>query len=112
MATAGDYTGEQTWNPGAAPGISAPELNRLEDGLVEALGRDVRFTDLGYDASGNLTSVTEKDSAAGTTVSTTTLGYDASGNLTTVTQTVNGQTITTTLAYSGGDLDTVTRSVA
>jgi len=81
--------------------------------LFRALNQaiDTRSLELVYDASGNLTTVYEKDSE--TTVKTTTLGYDSNGNLSTVTEQVGGKTITTTLSYdTNGNLTGITRQVS
>jgi hypothetical protein len=111
--TVGDYTGTTQWNSGAAPGIDAGELNRLEAGIAEALGRAAGHTVLSYDVDGNLETVElYTDDTLGTLVATTTLAYTGS-DLTSVEQTVNGQTITTTLAYDvDGNLETTTVAVA
>jgi YD repeat-containing protein len=73
------------------------------------INTDTRSVTLGYDAYGNLTTITEKD--AGTTVSTTTLNY-TNGMITSVVQVAGGNTITTTLSYdSAGNLTGTTKTV-
>ncbi|TCP59354.1 YD repeat-containing protein [Tumebacillus sp. BK434] len=99
-------------------GVTAAQVGAIEKGtsntsvskytaVLQAV--DTRSVALGYEGSGKLTTVTEKDGAI--TVKTTTLGYDGSGKLTAVTEVVGGVTVTTTLGYTGSQLTGITKAV-
>jgi hypothetical protein len=77
---------------GGGGGLTDTELRASPvEATVNIPGWDIPTHDyraLGYDGSGNLSTVTYKTGgSSGTTVATLTLGYDGSGNLTSLTKT-------------------------
>jgi YD repeat-containing protein len=76
------------------------------------LNTDTRTTNLTFNSSNQLSTVTEVDpNNSNAIVSTTTLTYNSSNQLTTITHTAGGHTVTTTLNYTNNQLSSVTKAV-
>jgi len=115
------FTGTPT-APTAATGTNTTQLattafvqkllgaSNQDVSLVKAIFQqiDTRSTALTYDASGKLTKVEEKDGS--TVIKVTDLIY-TSGKLTSVKEVAGGKTVTKTLAYTGNQLNGVTKAV-
>lgn len=84
---------------------------------LQGLSGSDTFSEIGYDANGNVSTVTTyTDSTKATLVKTKTLSYNTSGSLTGIVITDSGgnTVLTQTLAYdaTSGDLDSIEKDFA
>lgn len=116
MATDGAFTKTSPNYPGGAVPTEFDETRENFEWLERELlmlghftGLTGYFSSYTYDGSGNLTTVTVKNSG-GITQGTCTLTYSG-GNLITEAWVINGKTLTYTLTYSGGNLSSVSLAI-